>query len=293
MAFDRRSRTRGKTMSTATKSIRVRPVTGGIGAEISGIDLSRELSAETVADIRQALLDHLVVFLRDQEITPQQQLTFASHFGEPDIYPFVKGLDDYPQITPILKLPEETVNFGGIWHSDTVYLKEPPMGTILYAKELPPMGGDTLFANQYQAYESLSAPLREFLDGLTAINSAAKGSAAATRSDRVADAGTGEAEVLESEHPVVRTHPETGRKALYVNIGHTVRFKDMTEAESRPILEYLYQHQIQPEFSCRFIWSPGAIAFWDNRCAQHYPVNDYHGHKRLLHRITLKGDKPF
>jgi taurine dioxygenase len=167
------------------------------------------------------------------------------------------------------------------------------MGTVLYAKELPPMGGDTLFANQYQAYEALSAPLREFLDGLTAIHSAAKGSAAATRSDRVSDGGTGREEVLQSEHPVVRTHPETGRKALYVNTGHTVRFAGMTEAESTPILEYLYRHQIRPEFCCRFVWSPGSLAFWDNRCAQHYPINDYHGHTRLLHRITLKGDKPF
>jgi taurine dioxygenase len=166
------------------------------------------------------------------------------------------------------------------------------MGTVLYAKELPPVGGDTLFANQYQAYEALSAPLRDFLDGLTAINSAAKGSAAATRSDRVSDAGTGRQEVLEAEHPVVRTHPETGRKALYVNTGHTIRFGGMTEAESTPILEFLYQHQIKPEFCCRFVWSPGAMAFWDNRCAQHYPINDYHGHTRLLHRITLKGDKP-
>ena len=167
------------------------------------------------------------------------------------------------------------------------------MGTVLYAKELPPMGGDTLFANQYQAYEDLSAPLRGFLKGLKAVNSAAKGTAAATRSDRVADAWTGEDRDLEAIHPVVRTHPETGRKALYVNTGHTVRFDGMTEEESRPILEYLFQHQIKPEFCCRFIWTPGAVAFWDNRCAQHYPVNDYHGYKRLLHRITLKGEKPF
>jgi taurine dioxygenase len=280
-------------MTAAPRTIGVHPITGGIGAEISGVDISQALSAEVVAEIRQALLDHLVIFMRDQEITPAQQIAFVSRFGEPDIYPFVKGLEEFPQITPVLKLPDETVNFGGIWHSDTVYLEQPPMGTVLYAKELPPMGGDTLFANQYQAYESLSPPLRDFLDGLTAINSAAKGSAAATRSDRMADGGTGRAEVLEAEHPVVRTHPETGRKALYVNTGHTVRFNGMTEAESTPILDYLFQHQIKPEFCCRFVWSPGSVAFWDNRCAQHYPVNDYHGHTRLLHRITLKGDKPY
>ncbi len=279
-------------MSAEGKSIDVLPLTGAIGAEISGVDISEPLPAETIGEIRQALLDHLVIFLRDQQISPEQQIAFVSRFGEPDIYPFVKGLEDYPEITPVLKLPEETVNFGGIWHSDTVYQAQPPMGTVLYAKELPPVGGDTLYANQYQAYEALSAPLRDFLDGLTAINSAAKGSAAATRSDRVSDAGTGRQEVLEAEHPVVRTHPETGRKALYVNTGHTIRFGGMTEAESTPILEFLYQHQIKPEFCCRFVWSPGAMAFWDNRCAQHYPINDYHGHTRLLHRITLKGDKP-
>ena len=271
----------------------VHPLTRGIGAEIFGVDLSQDLCESVVAEIRQILLDYCVIFFRDQDMTPEAQITFASKFGEPDIYPFVRGLDNYPQITPVLKLPDETVNFGGIWHSDTVYMDEPPMGTILYAKELPPMGGDTLFANQYQAYKDLSPPLRGFLDGLRAVNSAAKGTAAATRSDRVADAGTGENRVLEAIHPVVRTHPETGQKALYVNIGHTVRFEGMTVEESSPILEYLFQHQIKPEYCCRFVWSPGSVAFWDNRCAQHYPVNDYHGHKRLLHRITLKGEKPY
>ena len=281
-------------MISNTAKIEVRPVTGGIGAEISGIDIGEKLSAAIVSELRQALLDHLVIFFRDQEITPEQQLAFVRHFGEPDIYPFVKGLDDYPQITPILKLPEETVNFGGIWHSDTVYQPEPPMGTVLYAKELPPSGGDTLFANQYQAYETLSEPLRNFLDRLTAINSAAKGSASKTRAGRVADSGTGlPEEAMQAEHPVVRTHPETGRRALFVNIGHTARFAGMTEEESVPILDFLYRHQIKPEFVCRFIWRPGSLAFWDNRCSQHYPVNDYHGHTRLLHRITLKGDRPY
>ncbi len=280
-------------MSVAA-AIEVRPVTGGIGAEIGGVDLARELSAAQVAEIRQALLQHLVIFFRDQQLTPARQLAFAGRFGAPDTYPFVKGLDDYPQITPILKLPDETVNFGGVWHSDTVYQPEPPMATMLYAKQLPPTGGDTLFANQYRAYESLSPGLREMLDGLRAVNSAAKGRAMQSRDDRIADAGTGlAAETMTAEHPVVRTHPETGRKALFVSTAHTVRFAGMTEAESAPLLEYLYRHQIRPEFCCRFAWRPGSLAFWDNRCAQHYPVNDYHGHTRLLHRITLKGDKPY
>ena len=274
--------------------LKAMPLSGSIGAEIRGIDLAEPLSDAQMADVRQALLDHLVIFFRDQQITPEQEIAFAERLGEPDIYPFVKGLPDYPVITPVLKKEDETVNFGGIWHSDTVYQPCPPMATVLYAKELPPYGGDTLFANQYRAYETLSEPFRAFLDGQTAVNSAAKGRVTETRAARIEDGGTGrDAQTMVAEHPVVRTHPETGRKALYVNVAHTVRFCGMTEAESEPILNFLYQHQVRPEFCCRFRWSPGALAIWDNRCAQHNPINDYHGHRRLLHRITLKGDAPF
>jgi len=273
--------------------IEVRPLTGGIGAELFGIDLAEPLDSQAVAEIRQALLDHLVIFFRDQELTPEQQLAFARCFGEPDIYPFVQGLPEHPEVTPILKLEDERVNFGGIWHSDTVYLDQPPMGTMLHAKELPPVGGDTLFANQYLAYEALSTPLRGFLDGLRAVNSAAKGRVSQTRQARIDDRGTGmDPEDLSAVHPAVRTHPETGRKALFVNVAHTTSFEGMSEEESAPILQYLFQHQVRPEFCCRFRWEPGSLAFWDNRCAQHNPVNDYHGHRRLLHRITLKGDTP-
>ncbi len=202
-------------------------------------------------------------------------------------------MNDYPLVVPIMKLEGETRNFGGIWHSDTAYLPEPPMATILYAKELPRVGGDTLFANMYMAYETLSDGMKTMLAPLKALNSAANQAVSDTRKDRIEDSGK-DASTLQTEavHPVVRTHPETGRKALYVNRAHTVRFDGMTEAESAPLLGYLFAHQIREEFTCRFRWSPGAIAFWDNRCTQHYPVNDYAGHKRLLHRITLKGDMP-
>ena len=275
------------------QSIEVSPVAGAIGAEIGGVDLAAGLTDAAVAEIRQALLAHLVVFFRDQDLTPADQLAFAERFGRPAEYPFVQGLDDFPLITPVVKLEHETVNFGGIWHSDTVYLAEPPMGTMLYARELPPYGGDTLFANQYLAYETLSAGMRALLDPLVAINTANKADAAETRADRLRDAPKDASAVqTTSEHPVVRTHPETGRKALYVNIGHTLRFKDMTERESAPILEYLFAHQVRPEFTCRFRWRPGSLAFWDNRAAQHNPINDYHGQRRVLHRITLAGDKP-
>lgn len=271
----------------------VRRVAGAIGAEISGVDLSRDLEPDTVAALRQALLDHLVIFLRDQPIEPARFLAFARAFGTPVEYPFVKGLDAFPQIIEVAKLEGETTNFGGIWHSDTVYLDEPPMGSMLLAREIPPQGGDTLFANQYLAYEALSPTFRGLLDGLTAIHSSAKADVSKTREDRIKSGGTTEAgKDYLSYHPAVRTHPETGRKALFVNVAHTVRFDGMTEAESKPILDYLFQHQIRPEFTCRFIWSPGAIAFWDNRCAQHNPVNDYHGYRRIMHRITLAGDRP-
>jgi taurine dioxygenase len=162
---------------------------------------------------------------------------------------------------------------------------------MLYALEIPPYGGDTIFANQYAAYETLSDGLRKTLDGLTGVNTSTKADASKTREERLKSAGV-EMKVLSGEHPVVRTHPETGRKALYVNIGHTSHFKGWTEEESRPLLEYLWQHQVKIEFTCRFQWQPGSLAFWDNRCAQHNAVNDYAGFRRIMHRVTLAGDTP-
>jgi taurine dioxygenase len=206
-------------------------------------------------------------------------------------YPQLRGLAECPLITPVVKLEHERVNFGGIWHSDTAYLERPPLGSMLYALEIPPYGGDTLFANQYLAYETLSDGLKQTLAGLIGINSSTKADASRTREDRLREAGA-ELKVLVGEHPVVRTHPETGRKALYVNVGHTTGFKGWTEGESRPLLEHLFAHQVQPEFTCRFRWTRGALAFWDNRCAQHNPVNDYHGFRRVMHRVTLAGDRP-
>jgi taurine dioxygenase len=275
------------------KSISVAPAAGAIGAEISGIDLSQELSDDSVAAIRQALLDHLVVFFREQELTPRQIMAFARRFGEPVTYPFVKGLDDFPEITPILKRESDRSNFGGLWHSDTTYQEVPPMGTILYGIEIPPYGGDTEFANQYLAYETLSAPLRGFLDGLKAVNVSGKGATQKTRDEMMKQAPSGlKGDELSARHPVVRTHPETGRRALYVNGAHTLHFDGMTEEESAPILEFLFRHQVKAEFTCRFRWSKGAVAFWDNRCTQHNPINDYHGFRRLMHRVTLAGTVP-
>ncbi|HEY0525582.1 MAG TPA: TauD/TfdA family dioxygenase [Stellaceae bacterium] len=273
--------------------MRVERIAGALGAEIVDIDLSKELDGETVAAIRRVWLENLVIFFRDQELPPDRFLAFARRFGEVIEYPFVKGIEGFPEVIPVVKLEDETVNFGGIWHSDTAYLDVPPMGTMLVAREVPPYGGDTLFANMYLAYETLSDGMKRLLDGLVAVNGSAKADVSRTREDRMRDGAKLDAKKeYEAEHPVVRTHPETGRKALYVNTAHTVRFKGMTEEESAPILNYLYQHQVRPEFTCRFRWRAGSMVFWDNRCAQHNPVNDYHGFRRVMHRVTLAGDRP-
>lgn len=270
----------------------VKRIAGALGAEIGGVDL-RELDDETVSAIRAAWLDHLVVFFREQPLAPGQYMAFAQRLGRPIEYPFVTGIAGFPEIIEVKKLEQERVNFGGVWHSDTAYLEVPPMASMLLAREVPPQGGDTLFANMYLAYETLSEGMKRLIDPLWAVNSSAKADVTRTREDRLKTDGSDKAgKELAAEHPVVRTHPETGRKALYVNFAHTVRFRGMTEKESAPLLEFLFQHQVRPEFTCRFSWQVGSLALWDNRCAQHNPVNDYHGYRRLMHRITLAGDRP-
>ncbi len=273
-------------------SIQYTPLSGAIGAEIQGIDLARATDAE-IAEIRQIWLAHNVVFFRGQTLPPADFLALARRFGQPIEYPFVKGIDGFAEIIPVLKLPHEKVNFGGIWHSDTTYLEQPPAATMLVAREIPSHGGDTLFANMTLAYETLSPGMKKLLEGLRYISSSAKADVSRTREDRIKDSKRDDAKTLyEATHPVVRTHPETGRKALYVNVAHALRFENMTVEESAPLLDYLCQHAIRPEFTCRFRWTPGALALWDNRCTLHNPVNDYHGQLRSMHRITLAGDRP-
>ena len=266
----------------------VRRIAGALGAEIRGVDLEREIPEQA---IREAFLEHQVVFFHDQALTPAQFMAFARCMGRPVEYPFVKGIDGFPEVIEVKKLEHERHNFGGIWHSDTAYLDTPPKGSMLLAREVPPHCGYTLFASQYLAYESLSPGMQRLLDGLVAVNSSAKADVTRTREDRIKEQG-GSATEYVAEHPVVRTHPETGRKALYVNTAHTARFKDMTEEESAPLLRFLFEHQVKPEFTCRFQWRVGSLAFWDNRCTQHNPINDYHGYRRIMHRITLAGDRP-
>jgi taurine dioxygenase len=277
----------------APTKMEVRRIAGALGAEIRGVDLARGLDDTLAAEIRRALLEHLVLFFRGQDLTPGQFMAVAQRFGTPIEYPFVKGIEGYPMVIEVAKKEHERVNFGGVWHSDTTYLEEPPMGTLLLARETPPYGGDTIFANQYLAYEALSAGMKRMLEGLVGVSSSAKADASKTREDRIKDSpNRDKTRLYEAEHPVVRTHPETGRKALYCSIAHTVRFKDMTVEESAPLLKFLFDHQTRPEFTCRFSWEPGSLAFWDNRCAMHNAVNDYHGFRRVMHRITLKGDRP-
>ena len=271
----------------------VKKIGGALGAELHGIDLSGALSDDTITAIRQALLEHLVVFFRDQTLPPDRFMALARRFGTPIEYPFLKGIEGFPEIITVSKLENETVNFGGVWHSDTTYLPEPPMATLLVAHEVPEEGGDTIFANQYIAYETLSERMRGLLAGLKGVASSAKADSSRTREDRIRTDGSADArKLLLAEHPVVRTHPETGRKALFVNRAHTVAFDGMSAEESAPILEFLFTHQIRPEFTCRFRWRAGSLAIWDNRCAQHYAVNDYQGQRRIMQRITLAGDRP-
>ena len=274
-------------------ALKILPIAGALGAEIHGIDLSKPLVGETVASVRQALLDHLVVFFRGQTLLPEQLVAFGRRFGVLAHYPFVQGLPGHPEVIEVAKLEHERINFGGIWHSDTTYLEQPPMGSMLFALEVPPAGGDTLFANMFMAHETLSDGMKRMLAGLSAVSSSAKADVTRTREDRIASSpGSKARSVFEATHPVVRTHPESGRKALYVNAAHSVRFDGMSEEESAPLLNFLFRHQVRPEFTCRFRWGPGSLAFWDNRSTQHNPINDYHGYRRRMLRVTIAGDRP-
>ncbi len=279
----------GDTKVNEYKHFEITPASPCIGAEISSLDLSTPLPKAVISELELALNEYLVLFFRDQELTTLQHKQCAEQFGTPEPYPLVKGLDECPEIVPILKLPDELVNFGGVWHSDTAYLQMPPRAALLYARELPAVGGDTLFANMYAAYDALSDGMKNLLADLKAVNEAGKPEIADTRVHRNPDPAK---QKLRAVHPVVRTHPDTGRKLLFVDRAHTTRFENMTVAESEGLLEYLFRLQIRSEFGCRFKWQKGSLAFWDNMACQHYPLNDYHGQKRLLHRISLKGEIP-
>jgi taurine dioxygenase len=276
------------------RHIAVSPLSPAIGAEIGGVDLSLPLPRETFAEIRRAFLDHQVIFFRDQRLTPEQHLAFGRQWGTLNIHPYVRGMAGYPEILEIIKEPSERINFGGGWHSDMSFLEEPALGSILYAVEVPEVGGDTLFASQYAAWDALSPGLQQTLLGLRAIHSASEEYGASGHSSRKRASMDSEVvgdDVPEYEHPVVRTHPETGRKCLYVNPAFTLRFAGWSRKESRPLLEYLFEVSRREAFTCRFRWRPGSLAMWDNRCVWHYALNDYHGHRRHMRRVTVNGGK--
>jgi len=277
--------------------IEIRPLTGAIGAEVFGADLSRGLDETQRAALHRAFLDHNVIFLRDQDLTPERLLDAARAFGTPGRYPLLNPIDGYPEIIEILKTETDRINFGANWHSDTTYMPAPFLGTVLYALETPPVGGDTNFANLTAAYEGLSEGMKEMLGAMRIVNSSAQrrlgGRAKKMQAMSAMKGNYGDdREVIEAVHPAVRRHPETGRKALFVSPSHVERFDGMTEEESRPLLDYLCAHVVKSEYLCRFRWAPGSLAIWDNRCTLHQAVNDYQGHRRRMHRVTLEGDRP-
>ncbi|MBH68488.1 MAG: taurine dioxygenase [Rhodospirillaceae bacterium] len=277
--------------------MKIMPISGALGAKVSDIDLSQKLSTNDSAIIYRDFLKYKVLFFENQLLSPKQFVSFAKVIGCPSIYPFIKGLQDAPEVIEIIKTKEDKKNFGGSWHSDTSYMDKPDMATLLYAKHVPYYGGDTLFANTALAYDQLSSGMKELLSGLSGINSSEKsyvGGRAAGMNQLDAMKHTFDSSVPTyiSEHPIVRRHPETGLKSLYLNLSHTIKFKDMKVEESIPLINYLCAHMVKPEFTCRFRWSRGAMAIWDNRTTLHHAVNDYPNQKRHMQRITIAGDRP-
>lgn len=281
-----------------TRALTIRPLATACGAEVTGIDLRRPAPSEH-STVVQALADHSVLFFRDQDLQPEEQVEITQRFGSVLRVPYIEHLDEHPDIIAVLKEADEQQisTFGGTWHSDFSFLPAPPSLTLLYALELPDVGGDTLWASQYAAYDALSDGLKRVLDPLRAIHTGwphgAKGpgpdvpvsrSIGMVRNDPAADR-----EVI---HPVVRVHPVTGRKALFVNSVYTQQFEGMTQEESRPLLQYLADHSTKAEFTCRLRWANGTLAVWDNRCLLHLAINDYDGSRRLLHRTTVSGEAP-
>jgi alpha-ketoglutarate-dependent taurine dioxygenase len=276
--------------------MQIAPLAGALGAEVTGVDLN-SLPEQGWKELHGAFVKYSVLAIREQKLEPADIMRVGGKFGPPCHYPFVTGMEEFPYIFEVVKEESETKNFGGAWHSDTTYLAQPPLATLLYAVETPSHGGDTLFANTTAAYDALSEGMRKLVDGLTGVNSAELKYAGGRTAMHKLIGGmkvhdTDSAAGYVAEHPVARTHPETGRKAIYASRSHTTHFKGMTEDESRPILDYLVMHQVRPEFTCRVRWAPGTLTVWDNRCTQHNAVNDYHGQRRRMRRLTVGAQTP-
>jgi taurine dioxygenase len=263
-------------------------MSGTTGAEIAGVDLGQSPSAATVESIRAALARYGVVVFREQNLTPEQHIAAARCFGALNVNRFFAHADGYPEIALVSKEPDQTANIGGGWHTDHSYDARPALGSMLYARQVPSSGGDTLFASMYAAYDALSDGLKQTLSGLRAVHSS-RHVFGIERPGFEGRIGNAELATQDAVHPAVITHPESGRRALYVNPGFTLRFEGWTADESRPLLGFLYQHAARPEFTCRLRWQNGSLAFWDNRSTWHYALNDYQGQTRLMHRITIEG----
>ena len=281
------------------ETITATPMNGTVGATVVGPDLTSPLDKKVCDEIWAAFLHYKMLWFPNQSLSPVQQAAFAENFGCLDEYPFVTPLPEHNKVVPIIKEPETKMNFGGGWHTDTSYLTEPPSVTMLQAVEIPERGGDTLFADMSHAFETLSIGMQEMLSGLTGIYSAeivhgaggvySKKAGADHPMDYGDSKGVASREV---EHPIIRTHPETGRKAIYAGLGHCSHIKNMTKEESRLILEWIYRFATRAEFVTRLTWQSGSLAMWDNRCLFHYALNDYAGKRRHMHRVILKGDRP-
>tara|TARA_Y100001970_G_scaffold188929_1_gene229783 strand:- start:11 stop:868 length:858 start_codon:yes stop_codon:yes gene_type:complete len=282
------------------RRIALEPVSGNLGAIIKGVDLAT-LNDETFAEIHQAWLEYSVIFFREQRLSPLQQIDFAKRFGEIHFHPYMRGLDDHPEILEIIKEPGDDYTFGAVWHTDQMFNPEPAKATMLYAHEVPKSGGDTQFSNQYLAYETLSDPMKGILKNLKTLNVGdgfRRGVGKVNRKDRYASNPKMQAKIrepgnlpTEAVHPLVRTHPETGRKSLYIG-SHTQNLFGFNESEADTLIDFLRDHSTRPEFTCRFRWEVGSLALWDNRCVQHQALADYN-ERRRMHRITIAGDTPF
>jgi taurine dioxygenase len=282
-------------MERSYKTIDATPLSPALGAEISGIDIARGIDDEQFGELRQAFVDYSVIFLRDQDITPDQHIAFAERWGKINVNRFFKATETHPVIAEVRKEAHQKTNIGAAWHTDHSYDQCPAMGSILYAREIPSVGGDTLFASMYAAYDALSDGLKRMLSTMNAEHSSRHSFGESAYVDRDAEEvggrlGNTEAAIQDALHPVIIRHPLSGRAALYVNGEFTVKFEGWTPEESQPLLDYLYAHARKNEFTCRFSWRPGSVAIWDNRATHHCALNDYFGERRLMHRITIDGE---
>jgi taurine dioxygenase len=276
-------------------SIDIHPLSPALGAQISGVDLSRDLTAEQRNVIERALLDHQVLFFRDQPITPQQQARFAAHFGDLHIHPIYPNVPEQPEVL-ILDTAVTDVRDNAVWHTDVTFLPTPALGAVLSAKQVPAYGGDTLWASGIAAFEALSRPMQALLDGLTATHDFTRSFPLERFGNTAEDLARWEETRRKNpplSHPVIRTHPVSGRKALFVNEGFTTRINELEAAEGEAILKLLFAHGTRPEFTLRWRWQANDVAMWDNRVTQHYAVDDYRPQRRVMHRATILGDAPY